>query len=254
MTGFIEEARARSSERARLARSPPQPGSLRAAVEGALREGRPGLIVEYKRCSPRGFTSYMTPWQFHTHYGSVADAYSALVEPYWFCGSPEVLAWLAQHKPTLAKDLAIDEAQIDAHRAYGASATLLIVDLLGWRKLDYLYNYASSLGLEALIEVSSGKEAVEVLNSYPEALMGINARDLHTLKVSFEGMLNELMWAAERKPSRSVLVAESGIDSARKALLAAKAGADALLIGTWAMADPSSLSRLRKTLHNIRKA
>ncbi|KSW12428.1 hypothetical protein CF15_06795 [Pyrodictium occultum] len=250
--GFLGEALGRSLERSRLLGSPPRPGSLRGAVEKALSEGRPGLLIEYKRCSPGGFVAWRTPWEYLEATLSVADAYSVLVEPYWFCGSPELVAFFARHRPVLAKDFASTAEQLQLYRRHGASAALLILDMLGWRRLDALYQEARSLGLEALIETTSAGPAVEAMNSYPEALVGINARNLETLEVSYRRLLEEIARAAERKPSRALLVAESSIDSPGKALELARAGADALLIGTWAMKSPGGLAGLRDRLRGSR--
>ncbi|GAB6148155.1 beta/alpha barrel domain-containing protein [Stetteria hydrogenophila] len=241
--GFLAEALERSLERSRLQEAPPKPGSLRAAVEHALRSGRPGLILEFKRCTPRGFTAYRTPWEFLEATRGVADAYSVLVEPYWFCGSPELVSFFARHKPVLAKDFTSTPTQLQAYKAAGASAALLILDMTGWQGLDELYTHAAQLGLEVLIETGNARDAVEAMHSYPQALVGINARNLETLELSYERLLTEVKKAAERKPARAILVAESSIDTPDKAAQLAQAGADALLIGTWIIKNPTQAAR-----------
>jgi len=247
--GFLAEAYRWSRKRAELLASPPEPTSLRQAIERAVeQERRPALIIEYKRCSPRGFIAYHTPWGYLEATLSVADAYSVLVEPYWFCGSPELVAFFAQHRPVLAKDFPSSRAQLEQYQRAGASAALLILDMLGWKQLDTLYQEARSLGLEALIETHRAEDAVEAMNSYPEALVGINARNLETLEISYQRLLEETARAAARKPSSVLLVAESSIDSAEKAVKLAEAGADALLIGTWAMKGARELRSLPEKL------
>ena len=122
----------------------------------------------------------------------------------------------------------------------GASAVLLILDELGWKRLESLYEHARSLGLDALIETSSGRDAVNIASSFPEAAVGINARNLQNLEVSFERLLSEIRYASERIPSHTILVAESSMDSVDKVIAAMKAGAHAVLIGTWFMKQPGA--------------
>lgn len=250
--GFLAVAYEWSVRRSRLLSDPPGPQSLRAAIMEALREGRPALIIEYKRCSPSGFIAKPTPWEYVESTLPAADAYSVLVEPYWFCGSPELVAFFAGYRPVLAKDFTTSSAQLELYRRHGASAALLILDMLGWRGLDRLYEDAKSVGLEVLIETHDAESAIDVMSSYPASMVGINARNLETLEVSHQRLLAEIRRAAEHKPADVILVAESGIDSPGKALEASKAGADALLIGTWAMKDPGSVLKLRDHLKGSR--
>lgn len=246
---FLSEAVKRTIERVRLLESTLNPQSLRKALEKSLIEKkRVALILEYKRCSPRGFTAYRTPWEFLELTLDIADAYSVLVEPYWFCGSLELLAWFTRYRPVLAKDFTVSPTQLKAYRANGASAALLILDALGWKSLDSLYSEAKSMGLEVLIETSNANDALSVMHSYPEALVGINARNLRSLKTDFENHVQEVYRIASNKPSGSLLVAESGVDSVDKVVRLAKAGADALLIGTWVMVKPHELQNLGEAL------
>ena len=255
LRGFLAEACKRSQERTELLSSPPEPMSLRQAVEHTVQqEKRPALIIEYKRCSPRGFVAYYTPWSYLEATLSAADAYSVLVEPYWFCGSTELAAFFARYRPVLAKDFASSRAQLEEYRRASASAALLILDMLGWKQLDTLYQEARSLGLEVLIETNNAEDAVEVMHTYPEALVGINARNLETLEISYQRLLQEITKASSRKPTAALLVAESSIDSAERAVGLAQAGADALLIGTWAMKSPLEVRKLPERLRGYRLA
>jgi len=249
--GFLGEALEKALLREELLRSPRRGGGLRAAVARAVREERrPALILEFKRCRPGGFVEYMEPWRFLELLGGAADAFSVLAEPYWFCGSPELVAYIAAvgGKPVLYKDFVAGGGLLRQAASAGASAVLLILDMLGWRRLGDLYEEARGLGLEALIETSSSDDAVEAMGSFPGALVGINARNLETLEVSFERLLEEVRKAAGEKPRDALLVAESSIDSTEKALALARAGADALLIGTWAVRSPREVARLPERL------
>ncbi len=255
-TGFLARALEASLAREQVLRSgAPAAPSLRGAVERAVEsEARPALIIEYKRCRPSGFVRHIDPWSYVDAVGGAADAWSVLVEPFWFCGSPELLPVFASTgKPVLAKDFAAGREQLRTYRRMGASAVLLILDMLGWRRLEELYEEARGLGLEALIETTDWRCAVEAMNSFPGALVGINARNLETLEVSFERLLEEVRRASAEKPSGGLLVAESSVDSVEKARRLAEAGADALLIGTWSMKNPGELRGLPAALRGARE-
>lgn len=254
LDGFLAEAYEKAVLRSRLLASRPRGEGvgLASSIRRALSEGRPGLILEFKRCRPGGFVAYVSPWDFIARLRDSVDGFSVLVEPYWFCGSLELLSFFASAQlPVLAKDFVVSEVQVEAYHASGASDVLLILDLVGWRRLEALYEFARRLGLGVLVETSSGSDAVEVMASYPDALVGINARDLVSLEASFDRLLREIGWAAERKPASSILVAESSIDSFERAVALARGGADALLIGTWAMRDPGEVARLRDLLRGV---
>ncbi|NOZ88589.1 MAG: hypothetical protein GXO15_01545, partial [Crenarchaeota archaeon] len=257
--GFLGEALERALLRSRLLSSPPRPGPgvFREALRRPVwEEARPAVILEYKRCRPGRFVAYMAPWEFLELLGGAADAFSVLVEPYWFCGSPELVSYIAaaSGKPVLAKDFTASREMLDLYQAAGASAALLIVDMLGWRRLEELAEAALERGLTPLIEAGNADDAVEAMNTFPEAVVGINARNLETLRVDLGAALRELEKAAARKPSGAILVAESGIDSVEAARRAAAAGADALLIGTWAMRSPREAAALPEALRGVLEA
>ena len=246
---FLAGAAWRSRERANLLRRPPKPLSLHDSVLQTLTlKGRAALILEFKRCSPSGFITYVTPWHYIAQVADAADAFSVLTEPYWFCGSPELVSLFAQYRPVLSKDFIVDVQQVRELQRFGASAVLLILDLLSWEGLSKLYDEAISMGVEVLIETSNAGDAVEVMHSFRNALVGINARNLRTLEVDYRFMLREVSRASGRKPSNTLLVAESGIDSIEKAVGLVRAGADALLIGTWAMRKPEEVRQLPKLI------
>ncbi len=242
--GFLDEARRVAETRSR---PPGSPGaSLVQAIRRAVAQRRPGLILEYKRCSPRGFTSYLTPREFLERVRGLADAVSILVEPYWFCGSPELIPFISPEAPVLAKDLVYTEAQLRLHASWGASASLLIFEMLGWKRMEELYHSAVELKLEVLLETNSSEAALELMNSYPGVPVGLNSRDLSTLKVDFDAFLAKLERVGGEKPSGSLLVAESGVDSQERLMKVVEKGVDALLIGTWVMRDQGSRSALEQ--------
>jgi len=254
--GFIDEAfrvarrRAEALSRLGVRGCRVEPRRFKAALEAGWRAWGLAVIAEFKRCSPSaGFTAYMTPQGFLEAAAPYAEAFSALVEPAWFCGSPELLALLSASPghPVLAKDFIVSGVQLEAYACLGAHAALII----DWPGVDVegLALKALELGLDPLIEVATAEAAVKWGEAIPEAVIGVNSRDLKTLKVSYEAMLREIRRAREALGPRTVIVAESGVDTPEKALKAREAGATAILVGTAIMKNPTLLRSIKTALH-----
>ncbi len=157
-----------------------------------------------------------------------AAALSVLTEGSCFLGSLDHLrrAREAVRLPVLRKDFIVDEYQVYESAAAGADAILLIAELLDFRRLrDYLA-LAKNLGLACLVETHGKKELEKALEAGAE-IVGVNNRDLKTLRVDL-GVSLELLPLI---PDGRVKVSESGIRSAEDAARLRAAGADALLVG-----------------------
>ena len=185
-----------------------------------------------------------------------AAAVSVLTEPSRFDGSLEHLqqasAALAQFKvPAMRKDFLVDPYQVLEARAAGAGGVLLIVRMLSRAQLVQLLDAAAEHALFVLLEAFDGADlqtAREVLaartrQSAPgaEILVGINSRDLQTLKVvpeRFEDLAPQL-------PRDWPAVAESGVATAGDARRMMGLGFRLALIGTALMSrdDPGQLLR-----------
>lgn len=157
-----------------------------------------------------------------------AAALSVLTEGSCFLGSLDHLrrAREAVRLPVLRKDFIVDEYQIYESAAAGADAILLIAELLDARRLrDYLA-LAKDLGLARLVEAHGKKELEKALEAGAE-IVGVNNRDLKTLRIDLRASLELLPLI----PGNRVKVSESGIRSAEDAARLRAAGADALLVG-----------------------
>ena len=79
---------------------------------------------------------------------------SVLTDEVFFKGDISYLKEISSEVaiPTLAKDFIIDEKQIVRSRNAGATVILLIVAALPEARLKELYDFATSLGLEVLVE------------------------------------------------------------------------------------------------------
>ena len=159
---------------------------------------------------------------------SGVQAISILTEEDYFAGN---ISYLNQVKnlveaPLLRKDFILEPYQVYESRVYGADAILLIAGILTKDKLAELMQIADELVLDYLVEVHSEKELKKVLN-LKAPLIGINNRDLHTLKVDFK--TTEKLFPLI--PKDKVVVVESGIRNYQDILFLKIMGVHAVLIG-----------------------
>jgi tryptophan synthase beta chain len=227
--------------RRQVAAMPPAP-----RFEAALRYAdRTAVIAEIKRSSPStgGFAavgegSRAVRDLAHAYATAGATALSVLTEPTRFGGSDDDLAAAAgAGVPMLRKDFTVDPYQVWQARALGAGAVLLIVRALDDAALRGLIDAAAEAGLDALVEVHTDDDLERALAA-GATLVGVNARDLDSLRVDRDGALRLLSRARD---SGATLVAESGLSEAAHVADAARAGAHAVLVGTALLkaADPA---------------
>lgn len=158
-----------------------------------------------------------------------AAALSILTEPERFGGSLRDLeaARAVVRIPLLRKDFVTDEVQILEARASGASAVLLIARALPPARLRELAQMARTCGVECLIEVRDESELERALRE-PDAIVGVNNRDLETLVID-EAVGARLL---PQVPADRAAVYESGVRERRDVERAAAMGADAVLVGS----------------------
>ena len=216
------------------------PPSFAAAVSG---RGRLSVIAEFKRRSPSaGAIREDDPAARARRYREAgAAALSVLTDPDAFGGSCADLTAAARASglPVLMKDFVVSPAQVRAGRDAGASAVLLIARCLDDRTLAALHAEAQSAGLDTLVEIHDEAELSRAL-ALPEALIGVNNRDLDTLETD-RARADALL---PRIPPDRVAVAESGyLEPEHLEPLCGRA--DAVLVGTALMraADPAAFFR-----------
>ncbi len=171
-----------------------------------------------------------------------AAAISILTEPMHFAGSEQDLvdASAAVTVPLLRKDFIIDETQIIEARAWGASAVLLIARALPEAELVALAQTAREWDVEPLIEVRTEQELEAALHARGRAI-GVNSRDLETLEVDARA-IDRLL---PRVPADAIAIAESGMQTIADVERAARAGADAVLIGSSLSSAGDAASAVR---------
>jgi indole-3-glycerol phosphate synthase len=193
-----------------------------------------------------------------------AAAVSVLTEPSRFDGSLQHLHQAAAaleplHVPAMRKDFLVDPYQVFEARAAGAGGVLVIVRMLSRAQMLQLLDAAAQLGLFVLLEAFDAAdlaEARELLDARAgrrsggkdEILVGINSRDLQSLKVVPE-RFEEL---APLLPRDRPAVAESGVSSAADALRMARLGYTLALIGTALMSRDEPAALLREILATTR--
>jgi indole-3-glycerol phosphate synthase len=217
-------------ERARLQPSPHD-------ALAVLRQPGVGVIAEVKRASPsRG---PLAPIDDAAHLAREYEAggarvVSVLTEKRSFNGTLDDLDAVrhAVDVPVLRKDFILASYQLWEARAHGADLCLLIVSALEQNALVSLIERATSLGMTALVEVHNAEEVDRAVDAGAE-LIGVNARDLRTLKLDRDLFAR----LAPRIPDHVVKVAESGVRGPHDFLAYAAAGADAVLVGEGLVTD-----------------
>jgi indole-3-glycerol phosphate synthase len=183
-----------------------------------------------------------------------AAAISVLTEPSRFDGAlshlTQAATALAGRIPAMRKDFLVDPYQLYEARVAGAGGALVILRMLGRSQLEALLETAAQLGLFVLLEafdesdLALGAQLVSAYRSRCTLLVGVNCRDLVTLKV-VPGRL-ELLAAqlAAELPPGVPRVAESGVGSAGDAARLAAHGYDVALVGSALMqtGDPAALA------------
>ncbi|MDA4117844.1 MAG: indole-3-glycerol-phosphate synthase, partial [Thaumarchaeota archaeon] len=231
----------------------------RSLKESILRSKLTPVIAEIKFTSPAEGRLRPTG-----DVAAIAEAYqrggvsgiSVLTEPRHFEGDIRYLPIVkkAVDVPVLMKDIIVDPLQIDAGADMGADAVLLIagifINKLANASLDEMLARAHALGLEVLLEAHTEEEYKFALDSSAD-LIGINNRNLDTLKVSLETSRTLLVKgrAQRRRLSREgrdkPVVSESGITNRAQIDELRSLGADAVLIGSALMKSTDLQAKVR---------
>ncbi|EHK89150.1 indole-3-glycerol phosphate synthase TrpC [Saccharomonospora azurea] len=211
----------------RRAAEAPEPRDAMAA----LRESGIAVIAEVKRRSPSkgDLASIPDPASLAKDYEDAgARVISVLTERHRFGGSLDDLAAVRAvvDVPLLRKDFIVSPYQVHEARLYGADMVLLIVAALEQNALVSLLDRVESLGMTALVEVHNAEEADRALEA-GASVIGINARNLHTLEVDRD-VFGRL---APGLPMDVYKIAESGVRGPGDLMAYAGHGADAVLVG-----------------------
>lgn len=189
------------------------------------------VIAEVKRQSPSkgALADIADPAQLARDYQAGGAAMiSVLTEQRRFGGSLADLDAVRAvvDVPVLRKDFIVTPYQVWEARAHGADVVLLIVAALDQPVLTGLLERVVSLGMTPLVEAHTAEEVDRAVDAGARVI-GINARDLHTLEVDRETFAG----LAPRVPPGIVIVAESGVRGPHDVLEYGRWGAHAVLVG-----------------------
>ncbi|KZT69726.1 hypothetical protein DAEQUDRAFT_745146 [Daedalea quercina L-15889] len=227
----------------------PPPTSFLGALQRA--PCKPALMAEIKRASPSkgNIAPNANAAQQALAYALAgASVISVLTEPTWFKGSlldmrlaRQGVDALAERPAILRKDFIFDEYQIAEARLHGADTVLLIVAMLAPARLQALYAYAQTLGMEPLVEVNNAKEMAAAL-ALGAQVIGVNNRNLHDFNVDM-GTTSRLAEMAAGQ--EVVLCALSGITGPEDVRTYLGQGVRAVLVGEGLMRaqDPRAFIR-----------
>jgi indole-3-glycerol phosphate synthase len=215
-------------------------------LASALRGAQVGVIAEVKRRSPS--KGSINPGldagrQAVAYERGGAAAISVLTEPSRFGGSTDDLVEVvaAVRVPVLKKDFHVHPVQLLEAKALGASAALLIVRALSPEQLQALSAGAREIGLETIVEIRDEAELERALAAHAR-IIGINNRNLETLEIDTATSRRLLPLI----PAHVVAVAESGMRTVGDIEAVARAGADAVLVGSFISAAPDPIAAVRE--------
>ena len=227
-------------------RALPAPPARRAVSLSRADNGdKLSLITEIKRRSPSAgklSTALSVAERAQAYERAGASMLSILCDGHFFDGDYQHLleARAVTTLPLLCKEFVIDEIQLDAARAFGADAVLLIVRCLSSSRTAELIRRARARDLVPFVEVATEEELAVALDGGAD-LIGVNARDLDTLVLDAARAARVLAAI----PQHVVRAHLSGLSKPEDVTRIRGSGADAALIGEALMRedDPEQLLR-----------
>ena len=172
------------------------------------------IIAEIKKASPSAgeIVKNFNPLDIgKIYFDNGASFISVLTEEDFFLGKLDYIKKIKKNLkiPVLCKDFFIDTYQVPLAKSYGADCILIILSAIDKILAKDIYQTANNLNLSTIVEVHSEKEA-EMALYYENALIGINNRNLKTLKVSLE---TSIKLSKILIPHKNPLISESGFSN-----------------------------------------
>tara|TARA_B100000674_G_scaffold379871_1_gene322519 strand:+ start:95 stop:886 length:792 start_codon:yes stop_codon:yes gene_type:complete len=174
--------------------------------------GKFSIIAEIKQASPSAgniIKDYNPVTIAEIYEKNRATCLSVLTEEDFFNGRLDHISKIKEkiNLPILCKDFFIDKFQIPLAKSFGADAILLIVAALNQNQLEELYKTALEYKMSVIIEVHTIEEAKRI-TSFKNAIIGINNRNLKTLKTDLN---NTFKIYKALNNFDGILISESGI-------------------------------------------
>ena len=160
--------------------------NFKEKIQNNIIQDKISIIAEIKKASPSAgvIIKDYNPVEIAKIYNdNNVTCLSVLTEEDFFLGNLIHISKIKQkfNLPILCKDFFIDKFQIPLAKSYGADAILIILAGVSDDLANELYEEALRLNMSVIVEVHTVEEAEKALN-FKEALIGINNRNLKTLK------------------------------------------------------------------------
>ena len=155
-------------------------------IQNNIIQDKISIIAEIKKASPSAgvIIKDYDPVEIAKIYNeNNVTCLSVLTEEDFFLGNLIHISKIKQkfNLPILCKDFFVDKFQIPLAKSYGADAILIILAGLSDDLANELYEEALKFNMSVIVEVHTVEEAKKALN-FKDALIGINNRNLKTLK------------------------------------------------------------------------
>ena len=181
-------------------------------IQNNIHNNKISLITEIKKASPSAgiIIDDYNPIEIAKIYdNNKATCLSILTEEDFFLGNLSDISKVKEkiNLPVLCKDFFVDKFQVPLAKSYGADAILIILAGVSDDLANELYEEALKFNMSIIVEVHTVEEAKKALN-FKEALIGINNRNLKTLKTDLNTTYDIYNVLSNHS---SPLISESGI-------------------------------------------
>ena len=188
-------------------------------IENNLKKNKTSIIAEIKKASPSAgiiINDYNPVDIAQIYLNNKATCLSVLTEEDYFLGNLIHISKIKDkiNLPILCKDFFIDKFQIPLAKSYGADAILIILAGVSDDLAFELYDEALKYKMSVIVEVHTVEEAKKALN-FKDALIGINNRNLKTLKTDINTTYDIYDIV---KTHEGPLISESGIKNKEELL------------------------------------
>tara|TARA_Y100000590_G_scaffold205444_1_gene232967 strand:+ start:1221 stop:2036 length:816 start_codon:yes stop_codon:yes gene_type:complete len=215
--------------------------NFKERIEDNIKNNNLSIIAEIKKASPSAgilIEDYNPVDIAKIYYKNKATCLSVLTEEEFFFGNLSHIYKIkslcnsmdpnSMHIPILCKDFFVDTYQVHLAKYYGADAILIILAGTNKKLADELYEEALKLDMSVIVEVHTVEEAKNSLK-YKDALIGINNRNLKTLKTDINTTydIHDVLMG-----HKGPLISESGIKTKEELLeISSKTNIKSFLIG-----------------------
>ncbi len=193
--------------------------NFKEKIQNNIIQDKISIIAEIKKASPSAgvIIEDYNPVEIAKIYNeNNVTCLSVLTEEDFFLGNLIHISKIKQkfNLPILCKDFFIDKFQVPLVKSYGADAILIILAGVSDDLAHELYEEALKFNMSVIVEVHTVEEAEKALN-FKEALIGINNRNLKTLKTDINTTydIHDVL-----KKHQGSLISESGIKTKNELL------------------------------------